>query len=622
MTNKLEAFIELLKKTFTNKSSVLDTEIAPFYVVGAQFNFPKELIDLYVESLIISVDDSQIINEKYEIQLESEIDQIIESGIDIEDVNIIVESSKTLKNSNDFEELIVNEDITYKSKYLLAIWNKLYLKFSINNPAVHKLLISIFDVKDNGNIPVYKVYELYKTKNELLNQIINTPNGVGGTKMLELKKLLSSVIQEANLLDSYINENNLDKKVVDFLFKLDIINEKNINYLIEFKTKNSSKVFDFPMFWLFDLYLISISKNNENHYFIYKSILSDKDYSDEILAELCNLSHERVRQLRADFLLRIPDIINDFRIKLGLNIFEDKLKELFLNYSSYELNLLKFQSEQNIKFRISFCNVLLSCFTTYYLSSGEYVDLFRSKKEIGKKTITIHLLSLNEIDIYNEIIKEVEELSLKRTIRNLYNFKFDNLQKIESQYLKDIIVFELDNWSYKSKSDKMYIKTRLSIDFENNTITRVDVKNTGIQEFTEISDFVNSKNKFNTFYNDDLKKAFSENNEFDYKSRFNETFKRHLEQLEFVSIANKWIRKSYILQFVSDNIFNYKKCNFKDLIIELIKENQSKYNGKNTRFWLNELNEILQHNYPTINYISAILRDERVKIENGLIFLK
>ncbi len=32
-----------------------------------------------------------------------------------------------------------------------------------------------------------------------------------------------------------------DKKVVDFLFKLDIINEKNINYLIEFKTKDFSK---------------------------------------------------------------------------------------------------------------------------------------------------------------------------------------------------------------------------------------------------------------------------------------------------------------------------------------------------------------------------------------------
>ena len=622
MTNKLETFIELLKKTFTNKTSVLDSEIAPFYVVGAQFNFPKELIDLYVESLIVTVDDSQIINEKYEIQLESEIDQIIQSEIDIEDVDLIVKSSKKLENSNDFEELIVNEEIPNKSKYLLAIWNKLYSKFSINNPAVHNLLVSIFDVKDNGNIPVYKVYELYKTNNVLLNQIINTPNGVGVNKISELKRLLSNVIQEATLLDSYVNEQKLDKKNIDFLFKLDIVNEKNIKFLIDFKSKKSSELFDFPIFWLFDLYLNSVSKNNENYYFIYKSILSDKDYSDDILAGLCNLNSERVRQLRANFLLNLTNTLNDFRVKLGLIIPDDFIQNLISSYSNYENSILQLQSDQKVKFRISFCNVLITLFTDNYRTSGIYSDLFKSKNEIGKKTISIHLFNINELVIYNEIIREVEELSLKRTIRSLYNFKFDQLQKIESQYLKDIIVFELDNWSYKSKSDKMYIKTQLSIDFENNTITRADVKNTGIQEFTEISDFVNSKNKFNTFYNDDLKKAFSENNEFDYKSKYNEAFKRHLEQLEFVSIANKWIRKPYILQFVSDNIFNYKKCNFKDLIIELIKENQSKYNGKNTRFWLNELNEILQHNYPTINYISAILRDERVKVENGLIFLK
>ena len=622
-SNTLEDFLELIRTNFSNKSTLIETEVAPFYAVGNKFGFPKELINLYIESLIVSFEDSQIIHDKYEVQIESEIDNIINSelNVDINDLKVTSKADRKDDKSLDIQTLVLDDEIPYKSKYLLAFWNKLYPIFEIKNNAFHNVLVSLFDLKQTDKIPFYKVYELYKTKNLALEKIISSPNGVGINKVLELKRILSSVIQESALLDSYVNQNGIDKKLIDYLFKIDAINEKNINFLIDYKSKKISEISPFPIFWLFDLYLISISKSNENHYFIYKSILTNQEYSDETIAIICNLNKNRVQQLRSDFLLNLPEFLNDFKLKLSSSITLDFFQNQMGNYLEYEKMLFHYQNEQGIGFRVSFCNVLLSYFNENLISTGQYIDLFRYKKVLGKKTIAIHLLGSQDLMVYNNLIDQLESLSIKNSIRNLFNYKIDCLQNVQSQYLRDIIRFEFENWSFRTDLDSNFLSLEIAVDFENKTITRVDVQNIGVQELFEISDFVNDRNYFNTLYNEDLKLAFSDNNSFGYNSRFNISINRHLEQLGFLNIASKWVRKSYILQFVSEDILSYKRCNFKDLIVELIKFDSANYNGKSSSFWLKELNKILEHNYKRTNNISAILKDHRVRVDLGLIYL-
>ena len=619
--NTLDDFLELVKKNFSNKTEISDRESAPYYLVGQKLGFPKELLQFYFESLISSRDYNQIVSEKYESQVEVEVDEIInnQSHLNTADIDDIKSSANKKETKKD--HLFINEAVPQKSNFLDVIWNKMYRKFASSNVSFNIVLQNTFNLSSNDSVPFYNVYELFKSNKDRLDLIVSSPNRVGISKVVELKKLLSSVIQESVIFDSYVKQHNIDKNIVDFLFNIDEVNEKNINFLIDYNSKPISSELPYPIFWLFNLYLKAYAKNNENHYFIYRSILSNKDYSDESIASLCKLHRNRVQQIRSTFLNELGSVLDEFKNKLSNFNSIENIKNLMTSYLDYEKQILDWQKHQNVTYRISFCNVLLGCFSENLVATGEYNDLFVFKYKWGKITKAIHLLGKEENVRYVNLINKLIELSEDNSIRTVYKTNINELIYVKSQYLKDIIDFELKNWSFRNENQS-YINAQIEVDYTTNCISRVDIRNIGNIELDEITDFVNVRNKFNTIYNNELNNAFSENNEFGYTSRYNEAFKRHLYDLGFHSIANKWVRKEYILQFVSQDIFEYRKCNFRDLIIELIRFNEQKYNGKNTTFWLNELNQILEHNYAGTNNISAILRDKRVNVQNGLIYLK
>ena len=618
--NKLDDFLDLLKKKFSNGNVPSSSDIAPFYSVGKQLGFTAELLDLFIESIVVTDNGLQALTVKYAGSDENQLDTIIENETLIQGKEIKFPKEKVKSNHQLFlDDLVLDSAIPYKSKYLLALWNKYYERFSQNNPALDRVLINFFELKNEDKIPLYRVLELFKSDKKSLEKIISASNGVGKNKVLELKKLLGTVIQEANVLDEYVNTYGLDKKLIDFLFKIDAITEENVKYLINYKSKPIAQSSPYPIFWLFDLYLKSISKSNDYYYLVYKLILSKQDYSDEKVSQLCNVVKNRIQQVRQDFLAKLDSYLVEFKILFSTTVRIDFFLSEMESYSDYEKCIKYHLDEQGTHFRLSFCNVLLSNFNDDFRVTDSYAEMFRTKNQFGKKCLAVHLLSYNDHWTYQQIIQGLNELSNSGQIRNLYDYMFIGLEDVKGQYFKDIVQFELKNWTFKT--DRTFIETPIEIDFEKNSISRLDVQNTGLREFAEISDFINEKNKFNTFYNQDLKDVFVENNSYGYLSRFNEGTKRHLDELGFFSVANKWVRKSYIRQYVSEDLFNYKKCNFKDLIVELIRFNPEKYAGRNLSFWVQELNRILEHNYKGVNNLTAIHSDSRIKSEKGHLFL-
>jgi hypothetical protein len=593
--------------------------MSPFYAVGAELGFPKDLLDLYVKSILETGDDIQNYNEKYSFDNEKHQNEIIENinieVLDIEKKQILVKSKDKLDS-----ELAFKEEIPNKTKYLIAFWNRLYLSFSAKNKAVHELLLNVFNLDQNDKIPFFKVLNLFKSNKKVLEDIIKSPNGVGVNKIKELKNILYVTINESIRLNSIVDDYEIDEKIIDFLFKIEATTDENINFLIEYKKSQNQIDSPYPIFWMFDLYLKFVYKSNLKYHLIFSLILCEKEYSDEKVGQLFNLHRNRIQQLRTNFLEELPSIITGFKISLSnsikIDFFESKMND-FIEYEKIIKDSLTIQLQN---YRLSFCNFLLSYFNENFVSTGNYIEMFRSKNQDRKKCIAIHLISKKDYKIYDEIINFLKDLSRKNIIRNLYNFDFELIENVKQKYLRDIVVFEMANWSYKY--DHTFLETKIEINFENNTISRTDIQNIGLQELEEISDYLNVKNHFKTFYNEDLKNVFSDGNLYSYKSRYNETFKRHFEDIGFVNIASKWVRKDYILNHVSENIFNYYRCSFKDLIVELIYSKPDVYDGKNTAFWLLKLNEILEHNYNSTNNISAILRDERISVYNRLIYLK
>ena len=620
-TSKLKDFLDLIKKQFSNKSSLIEEETAPYYAVGNKLGFPNELLDLYIESVISSNNEYIEIPSEINNHDESVLDKIIEgdSHLDQKDVEYLSQINKKTSPFN-LEDLIIEDKISNKSKYLLAFWNKYYSAFAVNNNALNETLINHFELGESEKVPFFKVFDLFEQDKRGLEKIINTPNGVGRSKVLELKKLLVFVIQESAKVDSYVNQAGIEKVIIDFLFKIDSINEENIDYLKAYKSKPIYNSAPYPIFWLFNLYLKSISKSNENHYVVYKSILSKQDFSDEKIGLLCGLHTNSVQQIRKDFLDNLEKTVTHFKILFSTTIHLDFFENKMNNFSEYDKNIKMHLREQGVSFRLSFCNVLLSNFNEKMNVTGSFSKLFRTKNMVGKKCVALHLLTKDDLAIYKQIIEHLVKLSRNNKIRTLLQYNIDKLNSVNNQYLKDIIQFELMNWYFRL--NEVIIEVQLAVDFTKNTVTRSDVQLSGQKEINEIKDFVNVKNHFNTLYNNDLKAAFSENNIHGYTSKFNDSIKRHLYDIGFFNIANKWVRKSYILKFADEAIFDYKRCNFKDLIVEMIKRDPEKYNGQNISFWLDELNKVLEHNYKGVKNIIAINQDERVNINNKNIFLK
>jgi hypothetical protein len=618
--NKLDDFLDLLKKKFSNADVPSPSDIAPFYSVGKQLGFPKELLDLFMESIVVSDNGLQALTYKYEGSDEKQIDAIIENERLIHEKEVQLLKEKVISNNQLFlDELILYSEIPYKSKYLMAFWNKYYERFSQNNPALDRVLMNFFELKKEDKIPLFRVVELFKSDKKSLEKIIAASNGVGKNKVLELKKLLGTIIQEANALDEFVNKFDIEKKLIDFLFKIDAITEENVKYLINYKSKPIAQSAPYPIFWLFDLYLKSISKSNDYYYLVYKLILSKQDYSDEKVSQLCNVVKNRIQQLRQDFLSKLDTYLAEFKVLFSTTVTIDFFISDMKSYSEFEKCIKDHLDGQDTHFRLSFCNVLLSNFNDDFRVTDSYNEMFKTKNLFGKKCTAIHLLPIEDYPIYQRIIEELTYLSHSNQIRNLFDYKLTGLLHLKGTYLKDIVQFELSNWTFKT--DKLFLHTPIEIDFEKYSITRVDVQNTGLKELTEISDLINTKNNFNTFYNQNLKDAFVENNTYGYLSRYNDATKRHLDELGFFSVANKWVRKSYIRQYVSEELFIYKKCNFKDLIVELIRNNPDHYAGKNLSFWVQELNRILEHNYKGVNNLTAIHKDSRIRSENGRLFL-